>query len=226
MVSERIAILLIGGSGTRFGGKTPKQLFPILGKPLFCYALETLNRSSSVDAIYLVVKEGTLSDVKESAQAYEKIQGYILGGGSREDSVDNAISFLEKEGASGNALVLIQDGDRPNLTERMIEENFQKASVCGAAVTAMPCSDSVFCSEDGETVSRYLNRNEIYQAQTPQTFRFSLLKKALRSATGATDDASRALLFGAKPAIVRGESQNYKINTEEDMERFRKEVSS
>lgn len=226
MVFARIAILLIGGSGTRFGGETPKQLMPISGKPLFCYALEMLNASPFVDAIYLVVKKGTLNAVKENAQTYEKVQGYLLGGETREDSVDNAIAFLEKAGVREDALVLIQDGDRPNLSERMIEENFQKASSFGAAVTALPCTDSVFSSEDGETASSYLDRSKVYRAQTPQTFRFSLLKQTCRLANKATDDASRALLLGAKVAIVKGEASNYKINTKEDMERFRKEVSS
>ena len=105
----------------------------------------------------------------------------------------------------------------------MIEEGIAKAKRIGASVTAVPCSDSVFVSLDKESVSSYQPRETTFLAQTPQTFRFSLLKK-LTFAEISTDEASQVRALGEEVAIVRGSPNNYKINYPEDLERFKKEV--
>lgn len=221
---ERIAILLLGGSGTRFGGETPKQLLLVAGKPLFEYPLSVLEESSLVDKIYLVVREDTKEKVGQLVAKYTKVQGLINGGNTREESVKNALGFLGSQNINPESLVLIQDADRPNLTLELVSKNFEEAEKTGAAVTAIPCSDSIFRSSDNQSVDQYLSRNGIYLAQTPQTFVFSLLQKAHASASNSTDDGSKVLSLGAKIAIVAGSSNNYKINYPSDLIRFEKEV--
>lgn len=222
----RIAILLLGGSGTRFGGNTPKQLIHIAGKPLFEYPLSVLQNSPCVDEIYLVIRKGLSGEVNKTSSKYGKVKGFIDGGESREESVKKALTALEKANVNPASLILIQDADRPNLTLDLIQANFQEAGKTGAAVTAIPCSDSLFHSEDDSSVNKYLSRKGIYLAQTPQTFIFSLLQKAHESSNEATDDGSKVLALGAEVAIVEGSPNNYKINYPSDMARFEKEVNS
>ena len=223
--SAQIAILLLGGSATRFGGDTPKQLLPVNGKALFCYALSALDSSPEIDEIVLVIRKDLEGRVKEEVRyaSCSKPLHYVYSGASRSKSVEHAVSFLKEEGFEDDSIILIQDADRPHLDEKMIEEGIAKAKRIGASVTAVPCSDSVFVSLDKESVSSYQPRETTFLAQTPQTFRFSLLKK-LTFAEISTDEASQVRALGEEVTIVRGNPNNYKINYPEDLERFKKEV--
>ena len=222
--SKRIAILLLGGSAKRFGGNTPKQLLPVNGKPLFCYALDSLSSSPEIDEIILVVRADLEEEVKSIVErrAYKKPIQYVRGGDSRSESVHHAIAYLSEKYISDETVVLIQDADRPHLDERLIKEGIEKAMETGASVTAIPCTDSVFVSEDLNHVSSYQPRETTFLAQTPQTFRLSSLKK-LSFAEISTDEASQVHALGETVSIVMGSPNNYKINYPEDLERFAKE---
>ncbi len=223
--SPRIAILLLGGSASRFGGNTPKQLLPVEGKALFLYPFEKLNSSEEIDEIVLVVRDDIENRVREetSIEPLSKPIHYVHGGASRSESVAKAIAFLKEKGTPDEAIILIQDADRPHLSESLIREGIEKAEKYGASVTAIPCSDSVFVSADGEMVASYQARAATFLAQTPQTFRLFLLKK-LTFAEISTDEASQVRALGEKVAIVKGSPNNYKINYPEDLERFKKEA--
>ena len=216
--------MLLGGSAKRFGGDTPKQMIQVNGKPLFCYALDRLVSSSMIDEIILVVREDLKEQVNQivAKRSYSKKISYVLGGDSRSESVHHAIDHLTGESTPDDSIILIQDADRPNLTEGLIEQGVVKAEEVGASVVAIPSSDSVFLSLDQESVSSYQPRETVFLAQTPQTFRLSLLKK-LTFAGVSTDEASQVNALGAKVAIVEGSPSNYKINVREDLERFLKE---
>lgn len=215
---------MLGGSSTRFGGATPKQLLPAKGKPLFCHAFDCLALSPAIDRIVLVVRpdiEEKARDIVADRRPTKRVD-YVFGGHTRSESVQHAISFLKEEGILDESIILIQDADRPHLSEALIEEGISKAKESGASVTACPCSDSVFTSYDSELVSSYQKREHTFLAQTPQTFRFSLLKK-LAFAEISTDEASQVRALGESVAIVKGSPNNYKINYPEDLERFNKE---
>ncbi len=222
--SERIAILLLGGSAKRFGGNTPKQLLPVSGKPLFCYAFDSLSNSAEIDEIILVVRpdlEKSVRSIVEKRANAKPVQ-YVHGGDSRSESVQHAINYLKEKKTPDEAIVLIQDADRPHLDERLIKEGIEKAAKTGASVTAIPSTDSVFVSTDFNHVSSYQSRETTFLAQTPQTFRLGLLKK-LSFAEISTDEASQIHALGATVSIVVGSPNNYKINYPEDLERFAKE---
>ena len=192
---------------------------------MFCYALDVLVSSSEIDEIVLVIRADLESEIKRIVEqrGYEKPIAYVSGGNSRSESVHRAVSYLKSVGIKDNAIVLIQDADRPHLDERLIQQGVAKALETGASVTATPCSDSVFVSADLEHVSSYQSRETTFLAQTPQTFRFGLLKK-LSFAEISTDEASQVRALGATVSIVRGSPNNYKINYPEDLERFEKEA--
>jgi|LAHS01.1.fsa_nt_gb 2-C-methyl-D-erythritol 4-phosphate cytidylyltransferase len=224
---SRIAILLLGGLGTRFGSSKPKQFLPMGGQPLCLYGAKALENSPLVDYIVYVVPKGyerNFSLILEKA-GHAKPSSIIVGGSSRQESGHIAVRYLLSHEVSPEALVLLQDGDRPRLKERYIEANFESAEKEGASVTAIPSSDSVAISKVPHLIDGYIPREEVYLLQTPQAFRIGLLSKAMEAALLAkrnfSDDGSLVLaMAGVAPAIVLGEKDNLKITTKEDQELF------
>ena len=222
---KRIAAVLLGGDGVRFDPQTPKQFFLFLDKPLFLYPVLTLEKSPLIDEILIVTKAGTENKVRSYLKEYSisKAIGVIEGGETRQKSSLKALEFLKDNGAKEEDIVLIQDGDRPNLTLELVKESVLEAERTGASVVAIPSTDSVFLSKsEKKEVDSYLDRSLVYKVQTPQTFRFGLIYKAARDSgeKKATDDASLAKEMGFDVAIVPGSEDNFKINTKEDGKRF------
>ena len=193
---ENIAIILFGGSGERFSTNLPKQFVDLNGKPLLYYATKALEDSPLVDEILVVGKKGYIDETKKALndQGFRKIKDVIEGGESRMESVFQGLLYLEGK-LDDSSLVLIQDGDRPNLSERLIKENFEAARNHKGAVTAIPSNDSAFIASEGN-VDRYLKRSGLYLAQTPQTFVYKPILEAYKKAMAVkdrsiyTDDAS------------------------------------
>ncbi|HAS56704.1 MAG TPA: 2-C-methyl-D-erythritol 4-phosphate cytidylyltransferase [Firmicutes bacterium] len=222
-----VAILLTGGSGIRFGSE--KQFALALGKPLMSFALEELGKSELIDEIFIVAKKETIEKTKQIALTYgnKKVKAIISGGKTRQESGYIALKYLKEYGLSDDSIVLIQDGDRPNLNQQLIKENIESARINKAVVTAIKVTNSIFVSSNGYEVNKYLNRNEIYIAQTPQTFLFSLIYKAhkkgnKKQSEGITDDASLVKQLKKDVAIVKGNEKNIKINYPKDLQLFEK----
>ncbi|MCI1245002.1 MAG: 2-C-methyl-D-erythritol 4-phosphate cytidylyltransferase [Bacilli bacterium] len=221
---RRVAVLLLGGSGRRFGGGIPKQFALVDGRLLFFYPLKELTASPEVEGVLLVAPRDYLDFVRKSVQerGLGKIIAVIEGGESRQDSSRRASEYLSQKKLPPTALVLIHDADRPNLNEEVIKDNYEFAIKDGAAVTAVVSTDSVALSKDGARIASYLDRNEVYRLQTPQTFVFSLLldahEKAYAGARRYTDEGSMVLSETAiAPLIVKGSPYNMKITTRGDL---------
>ena len=213
---QTYALLLLGGSGLRFGGATLKQFRLIEGKPLVRYAFDELAKSDRLQTIILSVKRGTEQTVADFINGHDKGKDILFapGGQTRAESVKNGLSLIKDE----EALVLIQDGDRPNIEQRMIDECLDKAKEVGGAVVACPTYDSVLLANKG-MAERYLPRDTVYHVQTPQAFRLSELKAHFHDLKH-TDEGSLLVDDGCPVAIVKGSHENLKINTIEDEERF------
>lgn len=226
---ERVAVLLFGGRGTRFGENKPKQ-FVLLGEhPLCYYAASSLNASEHIDKIVAVSDKGSINELSAilyGKHQFGKVKAVIPGGSTRQESVYLALKYLKNQGESPDSLVLIQDGDRPNLTPALIKENVETAQTYGASVTAIPATDSLLYAEDNEA-GEYLKRDKVYQVQTPQCFRFDWIYKAHTLAKNRglsfTDDASTLPLIGKSAHLVLGSKDNLKITTTIDAEIFLKE---
>lgn len=224
-LSKNIALVLAGGSGERFGSPTPKQFISMCGKPLICHCLLSLQESPLIDEIYIVAKGGTLEKTQQIAHEYQltKVKAVITGGNTRKESCFKGLSYLRRIKVDPDDIILICDGDRPNLPLSLIRENVESAKTYGAAVTAITATDSIFYSEAGALVDHYVPRSMMFQAQTPQTFRFSIIYAAHKKAKANvkydlyTDDASLvAALTKTKIAIVEGSKENIKVNTPQD----------
>ena len=221
--AKRIGIILFGGSGQRFGSPEPKQFLPCGDHPLMAETLLNITSMSCFDDLYIVTLEDYIDETNELIDTYvpQTIKAVIHGGESRHQSVYNALEYLEAIEEDPDALIAIFDGDRPGVSAEIVEENFLLAEKSGAAVTAIKATDSVFMSNDGIVADSYLDRNQVYLAQTPQTFAFHIILEAYRSYDEATtDDASLVRSLGYPVEIVLGNHDNDKITYPEDLVKY------
>lgn len=220
---KNIAVLLMAGNGSRFSSKEPKQYFLIKGKPLFSFAAKALDDSQLIDFIIYVVPKGCIEKTSRliNSNSLSKEHIVIEGADSREESSFAALKYLSDSNINEKSLVLIQDADRPFLSERLIEENIQKAREEGAALTTLPSTDSLALISESK-IEKYLPRKDIYLLQTPQTFAFSLIFDAFCNAklplNEYTDDGSLLLEKGdVKPVMVLGNKGNIKVTEAADL---------
>ena len=219
-----VAIIVAAGSGSRMKSlKEPKQFAKVNGKPLLLYSLETFNSVNQIDAIIVVTNKDSLSFVEELCKNANiiKVKKVVSGGSTRQESVLNGLKSV-KEFVSEDSIVLIHDAARPLVNETIIKENIEGVHRFGAVVTALPATDTLLQSKDDETISSSLNRKEMYQAQTPQSFLLGDIYRAhllaQQDKLSATDDASIYVKYVQKPlGIVMGDKRNFKITTEEDL---------
>jgi 2-C-methyl-D-erythritol 4-phosphate cytidylyltransferase len=211
-----IAVLLAAGSGTRLNSNKAKQFLEINGKELYTYALDVFNMNKNIDKILVITRGEDIAHIKETTENYSKVLDVIAGGKTRELSVKAAIEYLNNF-VKEEDVILIHDAARPLINDRIINENVKAVNKYEAAVTAIKATDSILVGN--ENVKTELNRNEIWHAQTPQSFKFKLLKNAFNKFDETlTDDVAVALNIGFNPLIVWGEKSNIKITTSEDID--------
>ncbi|OGP90372.1 MAG: 2-C-methyl-D-erythritol 4-phosphate cytidylyltransferase [Deltaproteobacteria bacterium RBG_16_48_10] len=214
------ALIVSAGKGYRFSGEKKKQFLTLAGKPILCHTLEKFETCPSIDLIQLVVGQEdmdyTLKEIVE-AYGYRKISQIVPGGKVRQESVKNGIDTLARE----VDIVVIHDGVRPFVTHKMIEESIQTAKQSKAAVVAMPVKETIKMVGPDQTILKTLDRESLWQIQTPQTFRADVIRKALHKAAEdgfiGTDDASLVERIGIKVYILPGSYHNIKITTPEDL---------
>ena len=201
-----IALILAAGSGTRMGNADkPKQFLPIYGKPLMIHTIEAFEINDDVDKIVIVTNEQYIDQVKVWCKQYDlsKVKDVVAGGNSRQISVYNGLKAVEELVSSPDDIIVIHDAARPLISQKIINDNI---AVC----------------KDNEIISDIPNRNELYQGQTPQTFKFNIIKDAHEKALkedipNVTDDAKLVLSFGIDVHLVEGSAQNFKITTFDDL---------
>ena len=219
-----IALILAGGKGSRMGNTDqPKQFIDIYGKPLIIHTLECFDRHREIDYIIVACLKEWQEDLKIWIRKYDinKVKWIVDGGESRQESVYNGLKLIEKE-IEGEDIIIIHDSARPLVSHRIISENIDAAKSYGAADTVIPTTDTIIRSEDTKIIHSVPKRNELYLGQTPQSFRFSIIKKAheyskQNDIKEATDDCQLVLKTGHPVHMVNGDSLNFKITKAEDL---------
>jgi len=214
------AVILSAGKGHRFMEGKKKQFHLLTGKPILAHTLDKFETCPLIHSILLVVGEEDMdycmNEIIEKYH-YRKISQIVPGGKRRQDSVKNGIDALSK----GVEVVVIHDGVRPFVTKTMIEESIHSAIRFGAVVVAMPVKETIKIAHLDGTVLKTLDRESLWQIQTPQTFQVHLIKEAYHKATEegfiGTDDASLVERLGVKVHILPGSYTNIKITTKEDL---------
>ena len=220
---KHIGVVMFGGTGQRFGSNEPKQFLPCGDHPLMAETLCNIASMSCIDEIYVVTHPDYIDETNAIIDEFVpgRIFGVIPGGETRHESAENALGYFEEKGEDVNAIIAIFDGDRPGIDESIVQENMMYAESEGAAVTAIRSTDSVFLSYDGETVQEYLDRRNVFLAQTPQTFRLGIILEAYKQCENpTTDDASLVEALGYRVNVVEGSIANNKITYPEDLARY------
>ena len=219
-----IALILAAGSGSRMGNTDkPKQFLPIYGKPLMVHTIEAFEMHDEVDAVVISTNEEYIDQVKVWCKQYDlsKVKMIVAGGDSRQISVYNGLQAVKKL-ANGDDIVLIHDSARPLISQKIISDNIEGAKSFGAVDTVIHATDTIVESKDGEKISNIPNRKELYQGQTPQSFRLSLILEAHEKAKdgsipNVTDDAKLIIAMGKDIHLVEGDKLNFKITTFDDL---------
>jgi 2-C-methyl-D-erythritol 4-phosphate cytidylyltransferase len=214
------AVIVAGGAGTRMKSPVRKQYLLIDGRPVLTHTLDIFGVCDVIGDIFLVIPEQDVSLCKEKilplCRCKDKIT-LVRGGSERQDSVYNGISAIKTD----DEMVIIHDGVRPLISVDIIEKCLEACKATGAAIVGIPASDTLKWVDQNGVIVSTLNRESIWLSQTPQCFRFDLLKKAHESAAienfRGTDDASLVERMGIKVRIVIGNSYNIKITTNDDL---------
>lgn len=214
------AIIPAAGRGVRLGLDTPKQFLHLHHKPLLLYTLEVLLEAPFINGVVLAVPEDFLAEAQRLVRDYYgdyPSLTVLAGGKERQDSVWKALQQVPGE----CDLVVVHDGVRPLVTRQLLETTCQAALLTGAAIAAIPATDTVKRVHQ-ERVVETLPREEIWLVQTPQVFRLDILldsyQEARRCGWAVTDDASLVERMGVPVGVVPGSRTNLKITTPEDLE--------
>ncbi len=211
------AIILAAGQGRRLGLAVLKPLVKIAKLPAIIYSLRTLDKHPRIDEIIVVVNAKNQRAIKQLVRKYsfKKIKSFVLGGRLRQDSVYNGLIMVSPE----SDWVLIHDSARPFIDGETIAKVILAAKKTGSAIVAVKPKATIKFSQKNNIVKDTLDRDNLWEVQTPQVFRKELLLQAYRKfgKEKVTDDASLVEKSGAEVSIVQGSYQNIKITTGEDL---------
>ncbi len=212
-------ILPAAGRSTRFGGGELKKVFvPLLGQPVWLHSAKRFATRPDVNEVVLVISADDEPYFREQFTEVCQEIGirYVLGGETRTDSIANGIDALENPGD----FIAIHDAARPGIDDTMIDEVFSTAAASGAAILALPVPGTLKRSAADGTIQETVPRDGIWEAQTPQVFRRSVILEAYEQFRHepATDDASLVERLGHPVHLVKGALRNLKITTREDLE--------
>lgn len=219
---KSFALIPAAGMGKRMGASINKQYLQLNDMPIVARTISVFERSPLIDAIYLVIPSDEIPYCREhvvEAYGFGKVAAIIPGGKERQNSVMNGLRAM-RDVAGDNDVVLIHDGVRPLITGELIAESIGVARAADGALVAVPCKDTIKTVRSGLVVDTP-PRETLWQAQTPQAFRFGTIFNAHQSAETAgfigTDDASLIERAGGEVRIILGDYRNIKITTPEDL---------
>ena len=206
------AIIVAAGRGTRMGADKNKVFLNLLGKTILETTTEVFQKCKKIDDITVVTND--IAECKKLLSGFSKVSKIVSGGATRQDSVKAGIF------ASDADIVLIHDGARALIREEEILSVIDAASEFGAAAVGVKCKDTMKKVTKDGFIEKTLDREFIYNIQTPQAFRYADIKKMHEEASvnTFTDDCAIAESFGVSVKIVDGRYDNIKITTADDLE--------
>ena len=215
---KTVAIVPAAGSGRRLKGKEKKPFVLLHGRPLITHPLKALDSSEDIDAIIVAAESGSIGRLKSIIARYgfKKVIKVVNGGKTRTESVRNCFKAIPLP----CSMVVIHDGARPFIGLKTIRDSVLCAKKFGACVTAIPVTDTIKSVDSNLFIRKTLDRRMLWRAQTPQVFRYEVLKRALsriKGAQGITDDAALVERLGLDVKILEGSAANIKITTKEDL---------
>lgn len=223
-MKENIAVVLAGGSGKRMGSEIPKQYLKLNDKEIFIHSLEIFDNSNFMDRLILVISKEEEQNVKDILKKYtfKKPINFAYGGRERYFSVYSALELIKEKFDA--KIVAIHDAARPLMKTKLIDSAIENNIDLISLVFATKSKDTLRRVKNGIFVET-IDREEIYNIQTPQIFDFNTIKKAYdilikneNLQRGITDDAGvLKICLDIDSALADGDYENIKITTKEDL---------
>ena len=221
------AAILAGGVGTRMqSAEKPKQFLEVGGKPIIIHTIEKFISIENFTKILVLTPEDWVDYTRDLIENYMGTDSGVLvlpGGADRNETLMCALSYIEEHyKVDADTILVTHDAVRPFVTERIIRENMEAAGLYGACGTAIPATDTIVQSRDGKYMNSIPDRSCMYQQQTPQSFRVTLLKETYallneEERKSLTDACKILVLKGVPVYMVMGDPCNIKITYPEDL---------
>jgi 2-C-methyl-D-erythritol 4-phosphate cytidylyltransferase len=228
-LGTRMAPVPVGAKGKQKKAPPSKQFTELGGTPILIHTLRKFAAVDAVSEIWIALRENELAGFRarlesEAKDVLKKKVELVVGGEHRQQSVESALTAVAAT-AHEDDIVLVHDAVRPLVTREIIQEVIDAAKKYGAAIAGLPAVDTVKQVErtaEGAVIKTTIPRASIVMAQTPQGFRYSVIKKAFDEASAdgflGTDEASLVERSGHEVAVVMGSPRNIKITAPADME--------
>lgn len=226
-----VAIILASGSGTRFGADRPKQFLDIAGRTVLEHTIAAFQRHAGIDEIAVVTRPEYIEEVSTMAErdGFVKVRRVLTGGRERYFSTLAALEAY----TDGDDCLLIHDGVRPLVTQRIIGDCLAALRLYDAVDVAVPTTDTIIEVDDGGHIVRTPPRSALRNVQTPQCFRRRVLAEAFRlalqdAAFQPTDDCSVVCRYlpSVRVKVVEGDTRNIKITYPQDLETARRVLAA
>src|SRR5262245_17260850 len=196
-----------------------QQMLGTGGVPLLVHTLRRFQNCDAIDQVVLVLQPNLTSEVLGLISRYNlnKVVRVVGGGAERQDSVYRGLQVVKEETAG---IIIVHDAVRPFVRPQEIRSVIERASGTGAALMALAATDTIKQAKSGR-VQRTLDRRRIYYAQTPQAFRYSIIRDAFERAYAdsfmGTDESQLVERLGQKVSVVEGSPMNIKITRPFDL---------
>lgn len=218
-MNKKYAIIVAAGKGTRMNCKQNKVFLDLKGKPILYYTLKAFEDNNNIDSIILVLSDGEIEYCKDNVIdkfGIKKVCKIVKGGITRQNSVMNGLLAVE-----GCDFVLIHDGARPFIDNKIIDDGIKYAKIYSACACGVKPKDTIKIKSAEGFSEGTLKRDTLFSVQTPQCFKYDLIlnahKEAINNGIDATDDTALAEENGYSVYLYEGSYNNIKITTQEDL---------
>jgi len=211
-------IIPAAGSGSRMGVDAPKQYLSLNGKPLIQHVIKVFDQAIKINSIHIILTDRDAHWRSTYLNLSSKAQVHYCGGGTRAATVLNGLKAIKTQ-VDENDWILVHDAARPGLSNLLLNHllnTLENDDVGG--LLALPLADTLKRADAEQRVSTTVPRIDLWQAQTPQMFKYATLKRAFLEFAGTpTDEAEAIEALGLKPKLVTGELRNLKVTYPQDL---------
>ena len=226
MERKVIAIITAAGSGLRFSGQSknnvPKQFLKIANSPIILFPLLAMQKCRAISGIFISSQNKYFDFLHNLASKNKitKLLGLVEGGATRFASVRNAFNQID---TAPNDLILIHDAARPNINAALVNSIIDEAKKHGEVIFGRRVLETVKREKNG-FITETINRENLWTIQTPQVFRYKVLKNSYEKSrkNNFTDESALVEAAGFKVKIIEGPAGNIKVTTPEDLKQLRK----
>ena len=219
-----IAVIFAGGVGMRMRSKTkPKQFLEMHGKPIIIHTIEIFEQHSDIDAIVVVCIAEWISYLEELLSKFniKKVKKIVAGGASGQESIYNGLCAAESIATNEKSIVLIHDGVRPLINEKVIYDNINSVKMYNSAITTVKVKETIMVVDENSMIKHIPERKNSRLARAPQSFWLDDIISAHRKAiddgkTEFIDSCSMMQYYGKKLFLVDGPEENIKVTTPDD----------